>query len=278
LIKDIPSTSDSIRKYGLNAKKSLGQNFILDSNLTDKIARQAGSLEDYHVLEIGPGPGGLTKSILRQNPKKLTVIEQDDRCVEALQEVQQFYPEKLQIIKGDALKFNIDELLENPQQKIKIIANLPYNIGTKLLFEWLKNRQNIEQMVLLLQKEVVQRIVAQSGDKTFGRLAVMINFFCKTKKLFDIAPSCFVPAPKVTSSLVSIEPLAEPIMDVDFKSLEKICAAAFLQRRKMIKSALKNIYPDTQNWLKKCNINPSLRAEQLKLEDFGRLSLSFKNY
>jgi len=276
----LPSTSQIVAKYLLSAKKSLGQNFILDSNLTDKIARQAGCLQDYQVLEIGGGPGGLTKSILKLNPKKLTVIERDDRCISALEEIKTFYPDQLEIIKGDALQFDIASVTDNlvganpSNNKVKIIANLPYNIATELLFKWLLKLQNVELMILMFQKEVVERIVAKPGSKTFGRLAVMVNFFCETKKLFDISPSSFTPSPKVTSSLIIIKPRAKLTIDVDFKTLEKVCAAAFSQRRKMIKSSLRSICADSENWLKKCDINPNLRAEQLTLEQFGKLAIN----
>ena len=269
----LPSTSQTVKKYSLGAKKSLGQNFILDSNLTDKIARQAGCLSNFHIIEIGGGPGGLTKSILKLNPKKLTVVEQDDRCIAALEEIKTFYLNQLEIIKGDALQFEIASFVAN--QNIKIIANLPYNIATQLLFKWLPNIKNIELMILMFQKEVAERIVAKPGSKAFGRLAVMVNFFCETKKLFDISPSSFTPSPKVTSSLVMISPRAKPIMEVDFKILEKICASAFSQRRKMIKSSLKSICADSENWLRKCDIDPTLRAEQLTLKQFGELALNF---
>ncbi len=302
----LPTTSETIKKYGLNAKRSLGQNFILDSNLTDKIAKQAitqdGNLSGCQVLEIGGGPGGLTKSILKLNPEKLTVIEQDDRCIAALEEIKTFYPQ-LEIIKGDALKFDIarychpecsegshdissvlingalPEIIRHTQydksKKIKIIANLPYNIATELLFKWMLSLQNVELMILMFQKEVVDRIVAKPNSKAFGRLAVMVNFFCETKKLFDISPSSFTPSPKVTSSLIMIKPRAKPIMDVDFKTLEKVCAAAFSQRRKMIKAGLRSICPDSEAWLKRCDIDPTLRAEQLSLEQFGKLVINF---
>ena len=263
----IPSTSQIIKKYNLNAKKSLGQNFILDSNLTNKIAKQAGCLKDSYILEIGGGPGGLTRSILALNPQKLTVIEQDNCCIKALEEIKSFYPNQLEIIKGDALQFDINQF----NNKITIIANLPYNIATELLFRWLPNYQNINLMILMFQKEVAQRIVAQSGSKKFGRLAVMVNFFCYTKKLFDISPSSFTPSPKVTSSLVMITPRSKPITNITFKSLEKICAAAFSQRRKMLKSSLKSLLPNAESWLQQCHIDPTLRAEQLTLEQFGKL-------
>jgi len=267
----LPSTSETIKKYGLNAKRSLGQNFILDSNLTDKIARTAGNLQGFKVLEIGGGPGGLTKSILKLGPQKLTVIEQDDRCIAALEEIKTFYPQ-LEIIKGDALKFDIAGF--SSHQKIKIIANLPYNIATELLFKWLLSLQNVDLMILMFQKEVVERIVAKPNSKAFGRLAVMVNFFCETKKLFDISPSSFTPSPKVTSSLIMIKPRSRPIMDVNFRDLEKVCAAAFSQRRKMIKAGLRSVCQDSEAWLERCDINPSLRAEQLTLEQFGKLVIN----
>lgn len=274
----LPTTSETIKKYGLDAKKSLGQNFILDSNLTNKIARQAlegkENLEDFEVLEIGGGPGGLTKSILKLNPKKLTVIEQDERCIAALEEIKTFYPSQLEIIKGDAMKFDLSSL--NASSKVKIIANLPYNIATELLIRWISNPQNIELMVLMFQKEVVDRIVAKPNSKAFGRLAVMSNFFCETKKLFDISPSAFTPPPKVTSSLAMIKPREKPLMNVDFKTLEKVVAAAFSQRRKMIKTGLKSISKNSEEWLKNSEIDSSLRAEQLSLEQFGKLTMNYK--
>jgi 16S rRNA (adenine1518-N6/adenine1519-N6)-dimethyltransferase len=298
------STSQTIKKYGLDAKKSLGQNFILDANLTDKIARQAGDLDGFQVLEIGGGPGGLTKSILKLNPQKLTVVEQDDRCIGALNEIKNFYPNQLEVIKGDALKFDISTIMLSSQprvvaldklqlgswgvgrdpnfrqdddknRQIKIIANLPYNIATQLLFKWLEEKDKIDMMVLMFQKEVVDRIVAKPNSKAFGRLSVMVNFFCETKKLFDISSSSFTPPPKVTSSLVMIKPRVKPIMDIDFKELEKVCAAAFSQRRKMIRSSLKSISSDPEGWLKRSGIDSSLRAEQLTLDQFGKLVINF---
>lgn len=270
------STSQIIKKYGLDAKKSLGQNFILDSNLTDKIAKQSLEkdldLSGFEVLEIGGGPGGLTRSILKLNPKKLTVIEQDDRCIAALNEIKEYHP-NLEIIKGDALKFDLSDLRAN--QKIKIIANLPYNIATELIIKWIEDRSKIESMVLMFQKEVVDRIVAKPDTKQFGRLAVMSNFFCETKKLFDISPSSFTPPPKVTSSLVMVKPRQKALMDVDFKTLEKVVAAAFSQRRKMIKAGLRSICVNSEDWLKRSGIEPSMRAEQLTLEQFGKLAINF---
>lgn len=263
------STKDLARKHNLIAKKSLGQNFLFDYKITDKIANQSLPIENHNILEIGPGPGGLTRSILKHNPKKLIVIEQDLRVIPLLEEIAKHYP-NLEIIQGDALK--VDPNIVFSGQKFKIIANLPYNVGTQLVFKWLENLENIISMTLLLQKEVVQRIVAPMGNKKYGRLAVMINFFCQTKSLFDIAPGSFVPAPKVTSSLVQIIPRKKPIAEVNYNNLSKVCAIAFNQRRKMLRSSLKQIFINIEEVLQKCDIDPTLRAEQLTLEDFAKLS------
>ena len=270
-MQDLPSTHDLAKKYNLFAKKSLGQNFLFDYKITDKIVLNSGEIVGKNILEIGPGPAGLTKSILQSNPKKLIVIEQDCRIIPLLEEVQTYYPNNFEIIHGDALKIDISKIFGD--EKFKISANLPYNIGTVLVFQWLEKCEKIESMTLLLQKEVVQRIISKPNSKNYGRLAVMINSFCNTKSLFDIAPGSFVPAPKVTSSLVNIIP--KPT-NIDFNILSKICAVAFNQRRKMLRSSLKSLNIDVENWLKKSNIKPDLRAEQLSLEDFSNLVKNFK--
>jgi len=269
-MQNLPSTNDLAKKYGLFAKKSLGQNFLFDHKITDKIAESSGEISGKNILEIGPGPGGLTRSILQKNPKKLIVIEQDSRVIPLLEEIRANFP-NLEIIHGDALKLDVGAIFGG--EKFKIIANLPYNIGTVLLFKWLETPENIESMTLLLQKEVVQRIVAAPNNKNYGRLSVMVNSFCDSKSLFDIAPGSFVPAPKVTSSLVKITP---KISDVDFEILSKIAATAFNQRRKMLRSSLKSLNLDVENWLKKSNIKSDLRAEQLSLDDFANLTKNFK--
>ncbi len=264
----LPSTSDLIKKYDLAAKKSLGQNFILDKNFTDKIARAAGDLSNFNVLEIGPGPGSLTRSILDCGAKSLTVIEKDQRCLEALSELREFYGKRLIIVEGDALE--IDEKIID--EKFKIIANLPYNIGTVLIFKWLKILPKIESMHLMLQKEVVERITAKPGNKHFGRLAVMVNFLCETKKVFEVSRHVFTPPPKVTSAIIEIIPRAKPLADVEFSKLEKVVAAAFNQRRKMIKSALKSVFVNPQEVLESCKIAPDLRAENLSIEQFCEIA------
>jgi 16S rRNA (adenine1518-N6/adenine1519-N6)-dimethyltransferase len=292
----LPSTSDLIKKYGLDAKKSLGQNFILDKNFTDKIARVAGDLTDFEVLEIGPGPGSLTRSILDAGAKKLTVIEKDERCLAALQELKNFYGERLEIVAGDALTIKELVILGSQsrgsqetylprssalqakddevggKKKLKIIANLPYNIGTVLLFKWLKISDKIESMHLMLQKEVVQRIVARVGENHYGRLAVMVNFLCETKMLFTVSPTVFTPQPKVTSAIVQIIPRQKPLANVEFKKLEKVVAAAFNQRRKMLRSSLKSIFENPEEILRKVGIKPELRAENLTIEEFCKIA------
>ncbi len=276
----LPSTSELIKKYDLNAKKSLGQNFILDKNFTDKIARAAGDLKDYNVLEIGPGPGSLTRSILGAGAKKLIVIEKDQRCLNALAELKDFYGERLEIIEADALKIDEKEILQNSEQKqndkaeekFKIIANLPYNIGTVLLFKWLRIAPQISSMHLMLQKEVVERITAKVGEKHYGRLAVMVNFLCQTKMVFTVANSVFTPPPKVTSAIVEIIPHQKPLFDVEFEKLEKVVAAAFSQRRKMLRSSLKSVFANVEKILKETEIRADLRAENLTIEEFCRLA------
>lgn len=264
------TTSEIIKKYDLRAKKSLGQNFILDKNFTDKIVKLVGEISDKYILEIGPGPGSLTRSILDKKPQKLIAIERDERCIEALHELQNYYGKNLKIINGDALEINELELFQN--QKFSIIANLPYNIGTVLLFKWLNIYQNISSMHLMLQLEVAQRICAKVGDKNYGRLAIMVNFLCETKIAMKVQNTVFSPPPKVTSAIIEIIPRQKPLFDAEFKKLEKTVATAFNQRRKMIKSTLKPIFKDVEGVLNKCKINGNLRAENLSIEDFCKIS------
>ncbi len=268
------STSQLIKKYGLDAKKSLGQNFILDKNFTDKIAKSAGDLTDFEVLEIGPGPGSLTRSILDAGVKKLTVIEKDERCILALQELKDFYGERLEIINADALEIDEEKIFAHVK-KFKIIANLPYNIGTVLLIKWLKIAPKIASLTLMLQKEVAQRIVAKTNDNHYGRLAVMTNHLCASKIAFLVNKSVFVPPPKVTSAILEIIPYENPPHDIAFTKLERLVAAAFSQRRKMIKSSLKN-FPfkdmDAEQALQKTAINPQLRPENITVAQFCELA------
>ena len=272
----IPTTSELIKTHNLGAKKSLGQNFILDRNVTDKIARSSKNLKDYQTLEIGPGPGSLTRSILNAGTKKLIAIEKDQRCLAALNELKTAANyENLELIEADALE--IDELALFPgDEKFKIIANLPYNIGTILVFKWLKIAPKIASMHLMLQKEVVERIVAKPGEKHYGRLSVMINFLCETKMLFSVSRFVFTPPPKVTSAIVEIIPRDKPLADVDFKKLERVVASAFGQRRKMLKSSLKGVVENPEQLLKSVGIDPELRAERLSIEEFCKIAAKIK--
>jgi len=281
------STSELIKKYQLDAKKSLGQNFILDKNFTDKIAKSAGDLSNFEVLEIGPGPGGLTRSILDAGVKKLFVIEKDQRCILALKELQEFYGSRLEIIEGDALEIDETKIF-NDNSQFKIIANLPYNIGTVLLFKWLKILPKIASMNLMLQKEVVQRICAKIGDKNYGRLAIMLNFLCDTKMLFEVNKMVFSPPPKITSAIVQIIPNAEKIEkyfdELFLENFSFVVANAFNQRRKMLKSSIKNCIKkynlndkDSENFLKNLNIFANLRAEQISIEQFAKITQNLMN-
>jgi 16S rRNA (adenine1518-N6/adenine1519-N6)-dimethyltransferase len=275
------STSELIKKYQLDTKKSLGQNFILDKNFTDKIAKSAGDLSNFEVLEIGPGPGGLTRSILDAGVKKLIVIEKDQRCILALKELQEFYGTRLEIIEGDALEIDETKIFAGNSQ-FKIIANLPYNIGTVLIFKWLKILPKIASMNLMLQKEVVQRICAKIGDKNYGRLAVMLNLLCDTKMLFEVNKMVFSPPPKVTSAIVQIIPNSEKIEKYfdqnNLKKFEKIVQQAFNQRRKMLKSSLKGAFvnQDLAEVFTKCDIDGTKRPEELAIEEFWKM-VQFKN-
>lgn len=275
------STSELIKKYQLDAKKSLGQNFILDKNFTDKIAKSAGDLSNFEVLEIGAGPGGLTRSILDAGVKKLIVIEKDQRCILALKELQEFYGSRLEIIEGDALEIDETKIFAENSQ-FKIIANLPYNIGTVLIFKWLKILPKIASMNLMLQKEVVQRICAKIGDKNYGRLAIMLNLLCDTKMLFEVNKMVFSPPPKITSAIVQIIPNAEKIEKYfeknNLKKFEKVVQQAFNQRRKMLKSSLKGAFinQDLAEIFTQCNIAGTKRAEELTIEEFWKMSQILK--
>ncbi|MEL0128883.1 MAG: 16S rRNA (adenine(1518)-N(6)/adenine(1519)-N(6))-dimethyltransferase RsmA, partial [Paracoccaceae bacterium] len=246
----------------------LGQNFIFDLNLTSKIARSAGNLTDFEILEIGPGPGGLTRGLLSEGAQKIVAIEKDPRCILALKELQQFYPDRLEIIEGDATKIQQEKYFTKP---VKVIANLPYNIGTKLLIDWLtiKNWPPFwHSLTLMFQNEVAQRIVASQGNKSYGRLSVLSNWRCNTSIKMKLNPEVFFPPPKVTSAVVQLEALAEPKYKSRLDDLEIVVASAFNQRRKMLRSSLKQIIPDIETILKDIGIDPSLRAEDLTLEKF----------
>lgn len=266
----LPPLRDVISRYGLDARKALGQNFLLDLNLTQKIARTAGSLEDVTVFEVGSGPGGLTRAILALGAKKVIAVERDSRCLPALAEVAEHYPGRLEVIEGDALKTDFEALA--PEGPIKIIANLPYNVGTQLLVNWLLPRSwppFWQSLTLLFQKEVGQRIVARADDNHYGRLGVLCGWRTQAHMAFDIPPQAFTPPPKVTSSVVHLVPRAEPL-PCDPDKLEKVTQAAFGQRRKMLRQSVKSLGGEAL--LSKAGIDPARRAETLSVEEFVSLA------
>lgn len=270
-IENLPPLKDIIAAHDLRAKKALGQNFLLDINVTDKIVRAAGDFNDTTVFEIGPGPGGLTRSLLKSNAKKVIAVEFDNRAVNALQSLVDASEGRLQVIQADAL--NTDLLTFAPKDDKKaIVANLPYNIATPLLIGWLKqireNKDCFSSMTLMFQKEVAQRIVASCGDKAYGRLAVLSNWLCDTKKLFDLPPSVFTPPPKIHSSIVHLTPKALPENPPVFSAIEDITAKAFGQRRKMVRSSLKPYV----SLFEEAGIAPEKRAEDLSVESYIKLA------
>nr|WP_316653454.1 16S rRNA (adenine(1518)-N(6)/adenine(1519)-N(6))-dimethyltransferase RsmA [uncultured Gellertiella sp.] len=275
----LPPLRDVIARHGLDAKKALGQNFLLDLNLTQKIARTAGPLAGATVIEVGPGPGGLTRAILALGATKLVVIERDSRCIPALQEISGHYPGRLEIIEGDALKTDFAALAQAHAQDgapVKIIANLPYNIGTQLLVNWLlppggqrRSPPFWESLTLLLQKEVVQRIVATEQDDHYGRLGVLTGWLADADAAFDIPPQAFTPPPKVTSTVVHLTPKPAPLA-CEAEKLERVTQAAFGQRRKMLRQSVKSLGGEAL--LGRAGIDPSRRAETLSVEEFVALA------
>lgn len=265
----LPPLRDVIQRHGLDAKKALGQNFLLDLNLTQKVARTAGPLEDVTVIEVGPGPGGLTRAILALGAKKVVAIERDSRCLPALAEIGAHYPGRLDIIEGDALKVDFESLVDGP---VRIIANLPYNVGTQLLVNWLLPGHwppFWQSMTLMFQREVGLRIVAGADDDHYGRLGVLCGWRTKARLAFDVPPQAFTPPPKVTSTVVHLEPVEAPI-PCSPAVLEKVTQAAFGQRRKMLRQSLKPLGGEAL--LAKAGIDPQRRAETLTVEEFCRLA------
>ena len=269
---NLPPLKDIISKYEIRAKKSLGQNFLLDLNLTSKIARYAGNLKQSDVLEIGPGPGGLTRSLLNEGARQVVSIEKDNRCIAALEEIQSLFPGRLRLLQGDALSMNVTQYLTDP---IKIIANLPYNIGTELLVRWLnsKNWPSFWQsMTLMFQKEVANRIVARPGSKAYGRLSVMSQWRCNTKIAFNIPATAFTPPPKVESVVVHFEALNEPKFPAEVDKLEFVVSKAFNQRRKMLRGALKGHFINVEEGLFSIGVLPTKRAENITVQEYCAMS------
>jgi 16S rRNA (adenine1518-N6/adenine1519-N6)-dimethyltransferase len=266
----LPPLREVIRKHGLRARKSLGQNFLLDLNLTGRIARAGGPFDGVTVIEIGAGPGGLTRALLAQGANVIA-IERDERALSALEEIEARYPGRLQIIAGDALHVDQRSLVEG---KARVIANLPYNIATILLLGWLTVEPWppwYDRLVLMFQREVAERIVAAPGSKAYGRLSVLAGWRTRARILFDVAPAAFVPPPKVTSSLIELVPRQIPL-SCDPRALQEVTAAAFGQRRKMLRQSLKPLGGDPLQLLSKAGIDPAARAETIAVEGFVSLA------
>lgn len=268
-IAALPPLRETIDAYGLMARRSLGQNFLLDLNLTGRIARAAGDIEGHDVVEIGPGPGGLTRALLSRNPRRLVAIERDDRCIAALSELHDIAGERFQIIAADALDIHVRDIARPP---LKIVANLPYNIATALVIRWLMDPASFISATILVQKEVAERMAAKPGGKTYGRLSVLVQWLCEVQTHFDISPRAFTPAPKVTSSLITLVPRRIPLAPARMIDIETVTAAAFGQRRKMLRSSLRTLWPDAEARLEQLGITPTRRAEELRIEDFCALA------
>lgn len=274
----LPPLRAVIEQFGLRAKKSLGQNFLLDLNLTRRIARVCGDIRGCTIIEIGPGPGGLTRALLHLGADRVIAVERDPRCREALEMIGGHWPGRLELIEGDALKTSIAQLAidhDLPRASTFIIANLPYGIATRLLVGWLELAQwppPFAGMGLMFQKEVAERIVAESGSKAYGRLAVISQWCCDVQLALQVPAAAFTPKPKVDSAVVSLVPKAERRPSCSVKTLGQVTAAAFGQRRKMLRTSLKQLTPMPELLLDKAGIDPTWRAEQLTVTDFAQLA------
>ncbi len=274
---ELPPLREVVAEFGLAAKKSLGQNFLFDLNLTGKIARAAGPLADVTVIEIGPGPGGLTRALLAEGARKVIAIERDERCIAALEVVARHYPGRLEIVANDALQIDYPALVghREPGTRVRIVANLPYNIATVLLGGWLECTQwppFYDRMILMFQREVAQRIVATPHQRAdYGRLAVLAGWRTQARILFDVSPAAFTPPPKVTSSVVELVPRPSPLPCTQ-KYLSQVAQAAFGQRRKMLRQSLKVLDVDVAGLLDRCGVEPTARAEEISIVDFAALA------
>jgi len=274
-IDTLPPLRDVIAAFDLSAKKALGQNFLLDLNLTARIARAAGDLSGHDILEVGPGPGGLTRGLLAEGARKVLAVELDERCLPALAQIAGAYPGRLEVVQGDALK--VDPLV-HLTAPIKIVANLPYNVGTELLVRWLTPPvwpPVWTSLTLMFQKEVAERIVAKPGSKAYGRLALLAQWRCDARIVLTLPPSAFTPPPKIDSAVVHLVALPQPRFPAPAKTLERVVATAFNQRRKMLRSALKTLDPAIESRLERLGIAPTARAEEIGLEAFCALARDF---
>ncbi len=277
-ISSLPSLKAIIAAFGLSAKKNLGQHFLLDETITDEVAHYAGDLKGFHVVEIGPGPAGLTRSLIRANPASLTVIEMDDRCIAALAPIKQIMGDKLTIIEGDALRVDLQKQVPAPR---KIVANLPYNAGTPMLIRWLEDIYHngagaYASLTLMFQKEVAERITATHGNKDYGRLSVLAQWLCEVRYDMELPPEAFSPPPKVSSAVITLTPRKKPLADVKLQTLEMLMAKAFGQRRKMLRGCLKGLAIPPETLLEKAGIDPTFRAEQVNIQTLCNLVKTYE--
>ncbi|MDE2462551.1 MAG: 16S rRNA (adenine(1518)-N(6)/adenine(1519)-N(6))-dimethyltransferase RsmA [Alphaproteobacteria bacterium] len=274
---DLPSLRDVVARYDISARKSLGQNFLFDLNLTRRIARAAGPLADTTVYEVGPGPGGLTRALLAEGAARVIAVERDRRCLAALSELAAAYRDRLLVIEADALELDEVALLaaEGVTGAVRVAANLPYNIGSALLVKWLSASSwppFWQSLTLMFQREVAMRLVAAPRTPAYGRLSVLSQWRTQPQILFDVHPSAFTPAPKVTSTVVRIDPLAAPRAPCHLRALEQVTAAGFGNRRKMLRQSLKALYPDAEAQILSAGLEPTARAEELSIADFAALA------
>jgi len=271
-IDDLPPLRDVITTHGLDAKKSLGQNFLLDLNLTSKIARLAGDISGHDVLEVGPGPGGLTRGLLAAGARRVVALEKDPRCMAALSEISAAYPGRLDVFNADALEFDMRGQLTGP---VRVVANLPYNVGTELLVRWLTPKDwppFWSSLTLMFQKEVAERIITKPGTKAYGRLGILAQWKSTPSVVMELPPEAFTPPPKVHSAVVHLEALAQPRFPAPAGLLSSTVAMAFNQRRKMLRSSLKSAAPDIETALRDAGLEPTARAEEISLEGFCALA------
>lgn len=272
-VSDLPSLQDTIAQFGLRTKKSLGQHFLLDQHLTDQIASMAGHLSDHTIIEVGPGPGGLTRSIIGAGAKELYLVEKDERCIAALEQLKAHSDAAIHIIAADATSHDMTALGSTPRS---IISNLPYNVGTDLLLGWLSDIERdpscYQSLTLMFQLEVAERIAASVGSKAYGRISILAQWLCDVKMLLPVSASAFSPPPKVDSMVIQLIPRAKPLYAVDKKALEKVVAVAFQQRRKKVKTALKSLNIDVEA----CGIDPSMRPDQLDVKAYCKLANAYQ--
>ncbi len=271
-IDGLPPLREVIARHGLSARKSLGQNFLLDLNLTARIARAAGDLSGTDVLEIGPGPGGLTRGLLAEGARRVVAVEKDPRCLPALAEIAAAYPGRLEVVQADALGFEAGAHLATP---VRVVANLPYNVGTELLVRWLTPPvwpPFWQSLTLMFQKEVAERIVARPGGKAYGRLAVLAQWRCDARIVLTLPPEAFTPPPKVSSAVVHLAALPAPRFPAEPAMLSRVVAAAFNQRRKMLRASLRGLAPDIEARIREVGLDPTVRAEDVPIEGFCALA------